>query len=104
VAWEVTNLLTTILVIEDAWIPHGKFRGEGRISLHESLGPGLTRLLELQVTTDEPVETVVENAFLILRVVASTDAWRVFARMRVQFDACSVPRPSVETVTAQSLQ
>ena len=48
--------------------------------------------------------TIVENAFLILRASVSGAPWRIFIRMRVEFDASAVPVPVVETVTTQSLK
>jgi hypothetical protein len=42
---------------------------------------------------------VVENAFLILRLSLG---WRVFVRMRVEFDADATPHPIPELVTLQS--
>ena len=100
VAWEVTNLSDEPLVLEDAWVPHGRFRGDGHTPLDVHIDPGQSSRITLTVTAHEPAGTVVENAFLILRV---SRRWRVFARMRVVFDA-AMPRPIVEAVTLQSLQ
>jgi hypothetical protein len=52
------------------------------------------------VSAREEPGTLVENAFLIL----TTDACRVFARMRVEFDAEGSASPVVEAVTTQSLK
>ena len=100
VAWRVHNDGAEPLRLEDAWIPHGRFRGDGHIPVLETIPAGETTLLTFMVTSDEPPETVVENAYLILR----GDAWRIFARMRVEFDAQALMRPIVETVTLQSIQ
>jgi hypothetical protein len=100
VAWRVHNEGRTALSLNDAWIPHGRFRGDGHIPLSETIGPGEATLISFTVTGDEPPNTVVENAYLILR----SDAWRIFARMRVEFDAQAVMQPIVETVTLQSIQ
>jgi len=103
VAWLVHNDGSSPLRLEDAWIPHGRFLGEGHVSLQMDIEPGSGSRLELSVTSDEPPGTVVENAFLILRVHAAERAWRVFARMRVEFDDWAAARPVMEAVRAQSI-
>ncbi len=45
--------------------------------------------------------TVVENAFLILRVVWRDEPWQVFARFRVVFDDHGGPRTTTELITTQ---
>lgn len=101
VEWRVTNLLRESVSLQDAWVPHGRFRGTGHVALATSLGPGDDDVLTLSVRAEEPPETVVENAFLILQLRTSTGGWRVFARMRVVF--ADVPLATVEAVTAQPL-
>jgi hypothetical protein len=44
---------------------------------------------------------VVDNVFLILRVLWLERPWRIFARLRVVFDQHSVPENSTEVVTTQ---
>jgi len=91
------------LGLEAAWIPHGRFRGDGRMLLSSELGARESRRLDFGVSAAEPPGTVVENAFLILRVSSEGRAWRIFTRMRIEFDAESTPRPIVELVTTQAL-
>jgi hypothetical protein len=88
------------LELQAAWIPHGRFRGDGRLPLSGRIDPGASRELEFRVTALEAPASVVENAFLILRV----RDWRIFVRMRIDFDAAGVPRPSVEAITSQSIE
>jgi hypothetical protein len=99
ITWKVTNVSAEPLVLEDAWIPHGRFRGEGHVRLEMALPPEATSAVQLRVSAQEPPGTVVKNAFLILRVSGRR---RVFARMRIEFG--EMPRPIVEAVTMQSLQ
>jgi hypothetical protein len=99
----VRNVGTAPLQLEAAWIPHGRFRGD-RTALCGQIDPSGTRRLELAVTTGEAAGTVVENAFLILRVVMQAQAWRIFVRMRIEFDDSAIPRPVVEAITMQSLK
>jgi hypothetical protein len=104
VAWLVHNDGSSPLRLEDAWIPHGRFRGEGHVPLQIKIAPGAASRIELSVFSAEPPGTVVENAFVILRVRGAERAWRVFARMRVEFDDAGAAGPIVEAVTAQSIQ
>ena len=98
-AWDVTWRVSSLrepVVLESAWVPHGRFRGDGR----RNFGPGepLPLSLTMRVHADEPPGTVVENAFVILVL----SGWRVFVRMRVEFDSRRVPNPVPELVTLQS--
>jgi hypothetical protein len=99
-AWQVTWRLASqgeAVALESAWVPHGRFRGAGRLNF----GPPrlLPLSLEMLVHADEAPGTVVENTFLILRLASG---WRVFIRMRVEFDQDGVPHPIPELVTLQS--
>jgi len=100
VTWRVVNVSDGRVAIVEAWVPHGRFRGEGHLPLNVVIAPGASHLLEIAVNAREEPGTIVENAFLILR----TDMCRVFARMSVPFDGTGRPRPVVEAVTAQSLE
>ena len=102
--WLVHNLVAEPLELQAAWIPHGRFRGDGRVPLAGRIDPAASRELDFAVTASEPPGTVVPNAFLILRVTVQGKAWRIFVRMRIEFDADAVPNPVVEAVTTQSLQ
>jgi hypothetical protein len=123
VAWTVRNEDARPVSLEDAWIPHGRFRGEGHIRVNALIEPHSSSRLAFSVATDEVPGTVVENAFLILRVTLarptetlpggtseklraslSERAWRLFVRMRIEFDHEARPRPVVETVSTQSIQ
>jgi hypothetical protein len=98
--WRISNLGHDPMSLKDAWVPHGRFRGNGHVTLNTNVHPGESALIELYVSASEPPGTVVQNAYLILR----TPAGRLFARMRVDFDAGGVPHPVVEMLTTQSLQ
>ena len=102
VEWRLTNLLHEPLSLQDAWLPHGRFRGDGHMPQDLRIAPGSDHYLGLFVRAEEAPGTVVENAFLILQVRTSQQGWRVFARMKVVF-ADGVPMPSVEAVTVQPL-
>ena len=104
VSWRLHNEGPGPLDLEAAWIPHGRFRGAGRLALDVRLEAGNSTMLESTVTANEAPHTRVDNAFLILRVVSQGRAWRIFTRMRIDFDAEAVPRPVVEVVTTQLLK
>ena len=67
------------------------------------LSPGKEASLELTVSCREPPGTVVENAFLILRLLRRGRPWRLFARHRVIFDEAGAPEPVCEVVTSQPI-
>jgi len=98
--WRVGNDGAELLRLEDAWIPHSRFRGEGHVALSAVIDAGASRTFDFVVTANEPPLTVVENAFLILRA----SECRIFVKLRVEFDHDGTPTPIVEAVTSQSLQ
>jgi hypothetical protein len=102
VTWLITNEGSDPLALQAAWIPHGRFRGDGRLPLSGDLPAESSRRLSFDVTAAEPPGTVVENAFLILRVDYAGQPWRIFTRMRVEFSSTGAPTPVVEVVTQQS--
>ena len=103
VTWSIANDGAESLVLEAAWIPHGRFRGEGRMPLSSQVNPGESALLKFSVTAREPPGTRVENAFLILRANRQGHTWRIFTRMRIEFDAQAVPTPVIELITVQPI-
>jgi hypothetical protein len=103
VEWLIQNTTEAPVALEDAWVPHGRFRGDGHVALAATIEPGGSHLLQLRVSAAEAPGTVVENAFLILQVSTRAGGARVFARMRIEFDDSGAAHPMVETVTAQPL-
>jgi hypothetical protein len=104
VSWHVDNLNEEPLAILEAWAPHGQFRSPPR-QLRPVLGiePRRRASVELWVDCAEPRDTVVENAFLILRLQWRNRLWRVLARHSVRFDGNGSPQPICEVVTVQPL-
>jgi hypothetical protein len=85
-----------------AGLPHSRFRSEElELSPAPKLLPGESARLALAVACREPAGTVVENAFLILRVLWREQPWRILARLRVVFDQHGVPENSTEVITTQ---
>jgi hypothetical protein len=63
--------------------------------------PGENVQLTLAVACGEPSGTVVENAFLILRVLWWEQLWRIFAWLRAIVDQRSTPESSTVVITTQ---
>ena len=106
VSWLVANEAAEPLELHAAWIPHGRFRGDGHLPLALSVPGGGSARLEFAVATAGAAGEVIRNAFLILQLSGPSggSTWRVFTRMRVEFDAQARPKPIVELVTSQSVQ
>jgi hypothetical protein len=100
--WRIQSLAPEPLQLLAAALPHSRFRGEEQeLSPAPKLLPGESARLALAVACCEPAGTVVENAFLILRVLWREQPWRILARLRVVFDQHGVPENSTEVITTQ---
>jgi len=102
VTWDLRNLGQHPLQLLAARLPHSRFRSEERdLAPPPYLLPGERARLEFPVACGGPPGTVVENAFLILRVLWREEPWRTFARLRVIFDEYGGPQATTEVVTVQ---
>ena len=102
VTWRMRNLGSQPLQLLAARLPHDQFWTEEQgLNSMPALGPGETRQLELTVKCTRLHGQLVNNVFLILRVLWEGQPWRVFARLRVVFDEGGAPENAVETVTTQ---
>src|SRR2546425_6019203 len=102
VAWHIQNLSRQPLQLLAARLPHSRFRSEERELVPvPQLLPGERARLEFPVACSGLPGTVVENAFLILRVLWLEEPWRVFARLRIVFDEQGGPQTTTEVVTVQ---
>jgi hypothetical protein len=100
--WRVQNLTQESLQLLAAGLPHSRFRSEEQeLSPAPKLLPGESARLALAVACCVPTGTVVENAFLILRVLWREQLWRILARLRVVFDQYGAPESSTEVITTQ---
>ncbi len=85
-----------------ARLPHGRFQSEEQeLASLPQLQPGESACLEFAVACSERPGTVVENAFLIVRVLWQEKPWRIFARLRVVFDEQGGPQTTMEMMTVQ---
>lgn len=104
VAWRVQNLGQQPLQILAARLPHSRFQGEEQeLSPILEILPNESGRLELAVTCSESPGTIVENAFLILRVHWLDQLWRILARLRVVFNEQVAPETIAELVTTQKV-
>lgn len=102
VAWRIQNLGEQPLQLLTVRLPHSRFRSEEReLAPALELFPEEDARLECSVACSELPGTVVENAFLIVRVLWREEPWRVFVRMRVVFDDQGGPQTVTEVVTVQ---
>lgn len=101
--WRLRNRGKEPLTLLETWHPHGKFKGDSRAIVPALLlVPGEGVALDTRVACSEAQGTVVENAFLILRVEDQVgQQWRILARVRVTVGRARVPEPVVEVVTTQ---
>jgi hypothetical protein len=104
IRWRIQNSSVDALALEAAWLPHGQFRGE-RTDLEPpiSLPPGQATELELPVAWDEPVGSIVENAFLLLTVRWRGEPWRILTRITVYRDADGTPDARTQSMTVQKV-
>jgi hypothetical protein len=86
------------------WLPHDKFlSGQQTLNPPLRLLPQESTLLELQVACDELPGSVVDNAFIILRLRWREQPWRVFVRHRVVLDDTGAPQHVCRAVSVQSV-
>ena len=82
--WRVRNVTEMPMSLLSVRVPHGKFKAEER-----KFGPSVKIaaqdhfILDLAVACEEPPNTIIENAFLILLVSWQENQWRFFVRLRI---------------------
>lgn len=104
--WRITfgihNAGSAAVHLDEAWLPHGQFRGAARMPVGVSLDPGQSLSLEATVHVVAPPRTIIENAFLILTISRGLHRTRVFVRLRVPIDAHGAPQPRIDHVSSQT--
>jgi hypothetical protein len=102
--WRVRNVTETPMSLLSVRLPHGKFKTEER-----RFGPGLKVaaqdhfILDLAVACEEPPNTIVDNAFLILLVSWQENQWRFFVRLRIMVNEQRQPQTITESITVQQV-
>ncbi len=104
VAGRVRNLGQRPLQILSGRLPHSQFRSEEReLSPIPKLLPNESAQLVFSVACSELPGTIVENAFIILRVLWLEEQWWAFVRLRVTFDELSGPLSITEVITTHKI-
>lgn len=99
-AWRMQNLGQEPCEVLSTWLPHDKFSSRQKtFDPPLRLLPGESTLLELPVTCHEPPGSMVDNAFLILRLLWLEQPWRAFARHRVVLDDTGIPQHVCQVVS-----
>jgi hypothetical protein len=102
--WRVQNVTEMPMSLLSVRVPHGKFKAEER-----RFGPALKVaaqdhfILDLAVACEEPPNTIIENAFLILLVSWRQNHWRFFVRLRIMVDDEEQPQTTIESITVQQV-
>jgi hypothetical protein len=103
IRWRIQNLTEQTIKVIAARLPHGKFRSEEKkFSPSLEIAPGRgTAEFEIPVRCDEPLGTIVENAFVILFAEWRGVLWRIFVRLRITMGQESEPTTKTELITFQ---
>ena len=102
--WRVRNVTATPMNLLSVRVPHGKFKADER-----KVGPAAkiaaqgSLTLDLIVACQEPPNTIIENAFLILLVHWQENQWRFFVRLRIMIDHRGHPGTTTESITVQQV-
>ena len=102
--WRVRNVTETPMSLLSVRVPHGKFKAEER-----KFGPALKVaaqdhfILDLAVACEEPPNTTIENAFLILLSNWQENQWRFFVRLLITIDQQGRPAATTESITVQQV-
>ena len=101
-SWRIRNLHDAPAKILATWLPHDQFISENQEHQPPLDLPALGSIdLVVVVGCSEAAGTVIENAFVILRVAFHGSEWRVFARQQVRVDNQGAPQATCQLVTCQ---
>jgi hypothetical protein len=102
--WRVENKTEKAMRLLSVRVPHGKFKAEerrflppGKIAVRDSF------IFDIPVDCEEPPNTIIENAFLILLVGWQENSWRFFVRLRIKVDHQGHPETATESITVQQV-
>ena len=100
--WLVRNQIERAMRLVSVRVPHGKFKAEeSKFLAPVEIGAKNSFVLEVAVTCEQPPETVIENAFLILLVDWQESKWRFFVRLQIRINQQGEPDTKTESITAQ---
>lgn len=102
--WQVENVSADALTITAVHLPHGEFKSAVQdFTPALEVAAGASERFQSLVQCQAPAGLVTENAFVILHCQWRGDAWRVFARIRVEVDAAGEPHAATELITTQKV-
>ena len=101
-SWRVRNKSEKAMRLLSVRVPHGKFKAEERKFLPPvKITAGDSLILDMAITCEEPPDTTIENAFLILFVDWQEGKWRFFVRLQIRVNQQGEPDSATESITAQ---
>ena len=104
VSWRIQNREDSAVDVLSTWLPHDHFWSERRDFVTSlRLAPEGAVDLQVAVSCNDKPGTVVENAFLVLRLTHKEQMWRAFVRLRIAVDAAGVPQHTCEAVTVHEV-
>jgi hypothetical protein len=102
--WRVRNVSETPMRLLSLRVPHGKFKAEERnFRPPVKIAAEHDIIVDLAVACQEPPNTIIENAFLILVVNRQDNHWRFFVRLRITLDPQAQPKATTESITVQQV-
>jgi hypothetical protein len=102
--WRVRNVTETPMSLLSVRVPHGKFKAEERKFLSQvEIAARDHFIVDLAVACQEPPNTIVDNAFLILLVNWQENYWRLFVRLRIMVNEQQQPQTTTESITVQQV-
>ena len=100
IGWRLQNGGREPFQVLPVWLPHDKFACDQQVlDPPIQLMPNESKLLEFYVACNEAPGSVLDNAFVIPRLLWNEQIWRAFARHRVSIDARGVPHHSCEVIS-----
>jgi hypothetical protein len=100
--WRVRNQTEKPMRPVSVRVPHGKFKAEEcKFLPSEEIAAKDSFVLEVAVTCQEPPQTIIENAFLILLVDWQESKWRFFVRLQIRVNQQGEPESETESITVQ---
>jgi hypothetical protein len=100
--WRVRNQSDKAMRLVSVRVPHGKFKAEECKFLPPvEIAAKAIFVFEAAITCDEPPDTTIENAFLILLLGCQESHFRFFVRLRIRVNQKGEPDSVTESITLQ---
>ena len=100
--WRVRNQTESGMRLVSVRVPHGKFKAqESKFLPPVDIGAKASFVFEAAITCDEPPDTTIENAFLILLLGCQESHFRFFVRLRIRVNQKGEPDSVTESITLQ---